>query len=492
MAALLAGDAAARARAQLALSAGASLEEVEEARQLAENVQGEQAFLSWLVSSLRSCRRYGDALRYSKRQMELWRQEEELGEMAKSLCEIAELCITLDQVEEATEAGRTAESIFKRLKDSQGEARVLLEVVSKVEMLKGEADVAHLAAKQASILYQREGMTSGECKALKVLSEQHVSAGEHEEALQVLGEAAVRFRKCNEQIPLAEMLIAAVAVHLDVGRLSQARKAADTALGVCRHLGPSGQQQLAAGLCASARAHLADRDVRSWTIASQEAKEAQQLSVELQDAQGEVTARLLLSDALMAGGKLQEAYIQLSTLAVERRACADLEGEAIALYQCFRALRDAGSTETAIGTLHQALNIYWSLSDGSGAMKCLYALAQVHLAAGDSAASLQALSEVLGMVKRYRRKQRMEASVLDLVAKAMLAMPPTELQENSGLKAEAPEAKKEGKAAKGKGKGPAGPAPVKGKSKGKEASAAVPSWQKPEISAEWLLGISLP
>lgn len=58
-------------------------------------------------------------------------------------------------------------------------------------------------------------------------------------------------------------------------------------------------------------------------------------------------------------------------------------------------------------------------------------------------------------------------------------------EENSGLKAEAPEAKKEGKAAKGKGKGPAGPAPVKGKSKGKEASAAVPSWQKPEISAEW-------
>jgi hypothetical protein len=61
----------------------------------------------------------------------------------------------------------------------------------------------------------------------------------------------VRFRKCNEQIPLAEMprplvpccrarrtishclvkllrLIGAVAVHLDVGRLSQARKAADT------------------------------------------------------------------------------------------------------------------------------------------------------------------------------------------------------------------------------------------------------------------------
>lgn len=62
-------------------------------------------------------------------------------------------------------------------------------------------------------------------------------------------------------------------------------------------------------------------------------------------------------------------------------------------------------------------------------------------------------------------------------------------EEESGQKAapeapEAPEAKKGGKATKGKGKGPAGPAPVKGKSKGKEASAA-PSWQKPEISAEW-------
>ncbi|CAL1150356.1 unnamed protein product [Cladocopium goreaui] len=61
--ALLAGDAAARARAHVALSAGASLEEVEEARHLAEDVQTEQAFLSWLASSLRSCRRYGDALR---------------------------------------------------------------------------------------------------------------------------------------------------------------------------------------------------------------------------------------------------------------------------------------------------------------------------------------------------------------------------------------------------------------------------------------------
>ena len=40
--ALLAGDAAARARAYVALSAGASLEEVEEARHLAEDVQTEQ------------------------------------------------------------------------------------------------------------------------------------------------------------------------------------------------------------------------------------------------------------------------------------------------------------------------------------------------------------------------------------------------------------------------------------------------------------------
>lgn len=40
--ALLAGDAAARARAHVALSAGASLEEVEEARHLAEDVQTEQ------------------------------------------------------------------------------------------------------------------------------------------------------------------------------------------------------------------------------------------------------------------------------------------------------------------------------------------------------------------------------------------------------------------------------------------------------------------
>eukprot|EP00434_Breviolum_minutum_P010902 symbB.v1.2.009613.t1/scaffold587.1/size188863/3 len=247
-------------------------------------------------------------------------------------------------VDEASEAGKTAESIFKRLKDTEGEARVLLEVVAKVEMLKGEVDVAHLAAKQAAMLYRSKGATSGECKALKVLSEQHVSAGEHEEALEVLGEAAVRFRKSNEQISLAEMLIAAVTVHLDVGRLSQARKAADTALGVCRQLGLAGQHQLASGLCASARTHLADRDVRSWTLASQEAKEAQQISAELQDAQGEVAARLLLSDALMAGGKLHEAYVQLSQLALERRANADLEGEAVALYQCFRALRDAGST----------------------------------------------------------------------------------------------------------------------------------------------------
>ena len=42
MAALLAGDGAARARAYVALSAGASLEEVEEARHLAEDVQTEQ------------------------------------------------------------------------------------------------------------------------------------------------------------------------------------------------------------------------------------------------------------------------------------------------------------------------------------------------------------------------------------------------------------------------------------------------------------------
>ena len=42
MTALLAGDAAARARAYVALSAGASLEDVEQARHLAEDVQTEQ------------------------------------------------------------------------------------------------------------------------------------------------------------------------------------------------------------------------------------------------------------------------------------------------------------------------------------------------------------------------------------------------------------------------------------------------------------------
>ena len=45
-AALLAGDAAARARAHLALSAGASLEEAEEARQLADS-QKEQVSWRW-------------------------------------------------------------------------------------------------------------------------------------------------------------------------------------------------------------------------------------------------------------------------------------------------------------------------------------------------------------------------------------------------------------------------------------------------------------
>lgn len=54
MAALLAGDAAARARAYVALSAGASVEDVEEARHLAEDVQTEQVTGHHLGASGRS------------------------------------------------------------------------------------------------------------------------------------------------------------------------------------------------------------------------------------------------------------------------------------------------------------------------------------------------------------------------------------------------------------------------------------------------------
>ena len=39
------------------------------------------------------------------------------------------------------EAGKAAESIYTRLKDQAGEARVLLEIVAKLEVLKGEPAV---------------------------------------------------------------------------------------------------------------------------------------------------------------------------------------------------------------------------------------------------------------------------------------------------------------------------------------------------------------
>ncbi|CAJ1365382.1 unnamed protein product [Effrenium voratum] len=442
--------AAAAARAAVLRNDEDALQQAEDARQALQANGGEADFLAWLVTTLRQGRRYADALRFARRQLELWREAQALPEVAQTLCNIGELCVALDQVAEATEAGSAAESIFKRLKER---------AVAKVELLKGQParaleqtqvslsvspkDVAQLAAKQAASLSRAGGDALGEA---------NVSAGEHGEALQVLGEAinqigdvcwsalcpcqaAVRFRKANEEVLLAEMLIAAVGVHLDVGRLSQARKAADAALAVCRRL-KAGEAQLAACLCSSARAHLADGDVRSWSAASEEAKEAREISAQIQDVQGETAAKLLLADALMVGGKLQEAYWHLSNLASERRACGDVEGEATALYHCFRALRDAASTEAAIGTLHQALNLYWSLSDGSGATKCLYALAQLHLSSGDAPAALKALAEVLGMVRRYRRKQRMEALVLQLAAKAMLAVPAAEVQETEKLEAE--------------------------------------------------------
>ncbi|CAK9112187.1 unnamed protein product [Durusdinium trenchii] len=86
-----------RRKAQVALSAGATLEEVEAARLQLKELQDEQAFLAWLVPTLRTCRRHRDALRYAKRQLELWRQSEDLSQVANSLCEIAELCINLDE-----------------------------------------------------------------------------------------------------------------------------------------------------------------------------------------------------------------------------------------------------------------------------------------------------------------------------------------------------------------------------------------------------------
>ncbi|CAE7298913.1 unnamed protein product [Symbiodinium natans] len=359
-------------------------------------------------------------MRFAKRRLELYRQMQMLPQVANSLCEIAELSIAVDEVIEATEAGQAAESIFKRLKDYKGEARVLLEVVAKVEMLKGRPDVAQLAAKNAASLLRAHFDSVGEAKALTVLAEQLVSASHHEEALEVLGEAAIRFRKAKENNALAEMLIAGVSVHLDVGSVSKAQQAADTALNVCRQLGKDGASQLASALLAAARANLA---ASASLLALQQAKEAQELSAGLQDAAGELGARRLLTDAQIASGRLQDAMQEASRLATESRACGDVAGEATALFQCFRALCDSGRQTEALGTLHQALGLYWDIADSSGAMKCLYALAQVHLAAGDAPASLQALSEVLSMVKRYRRNQRMEASVLQLAAKAMLAMP---------------------------------------------------------------------
>ncbi|CAE7250801.1 unnamed protein product [Symbiodinium sp. CCMP2456] len=402
------------------------LRAADEARQLLQerrDREGELDFLSWTICALRRRRNEAEAMRFARRRLELYRQMQMLPQVASSLCEIAELSLALDEVIEATEAGQAAELIFKRLKDHRGEARVLLEVVAKVETLKGRTDVAQLAAKNAASLLREKCDSAGEAKALTVLADQLVSASHHEEALEMLGEAAIRFRKAKEHTALAEMLIAGVTVHLDVGSLSKAQQAADTALGVCRQLDKDGASQLASALLAAARANLAAASSSGISAALQQAKEAQELSAGLQDANTEAAARLLLTDAQIASGRLQDALHEASRLATESRESGDVAGEATALFYCFRALRDSGRRDEALATLHQALGLYWDIADSSGAMKCLYALAQVHLAAGDAAASLQALAEVLSMVKRYRRNQRMEASVLQLAAKAMLAMP---------------------------------------------------------------------
>eukprot|EP00439_Symbiodinium_sp_Y106_P057122 s100_g8.t1 len=421
--------AALRQAAQLAWSTRRleeGLRAADEARQLLQerrDREGELDFLSWTICALRRRRNEAEAMRFAQRQLELYRQMQMLPQVASSLCEIAELSLALDEVIEATEAGQAAELIFKRLKDHRGEARVLLEVVSKVETLKGRTDVAQLAAKNAASLLREHGDSAGEAKALTVLAEQLVSASHHEEALEMLGEAAIRFRKAKANTALAEMLIAGVTVHLDVGSVSKAQQAADTALGVCRQLDKDGASQLASALLAAARANLAAASSSGISSAMEQAKEAQELSAGLQDANTEAGARLLLTDAQIASGRLQDALHEASRLATESRESGDVAGEATALFYCFRALCDSGRRDEALGTLHQALGLYWDIADSSGAMKCLYALAQVHLAAGDAAASLQALAEVLSMVKRYRRNQRMEASVLQLAAKAMLAMP---------------------------------------------------------------------
>ncbi|CAE8610103.1 unnamed protein product, partial [Polarella glacialis] len=197
-------------------------EAAEAARELLQELrdwQAELEVLERLIFTLKGQGALDKALRAAQRCLVLRRERgrSEAPEVARALCTIAGLRISLSQVEEAVEAGRAAEAIFKRLGDQKGEADVLLDIVARVELLKGEPDLAVLAAEQAAALSKAAGDAISEAKALEVAASQYVATARHAEALRLLGEAAGRFRSAGEQLAECRMLTVAVDAHLAAG-----------------------------------------------------------------------------------------------------------------------------------------------------------------------------------------------------------------------------------------------------------------------------------
>eukprot|EP00930_Biecheleria_cincta_P096521 TRINITY_DN88354_c0_g1_i1.p1 TRINITY_DN88354_c0_g1~~TRINITY_DN88354_c0_g1_i1.p1 ORF type:complete len:1538 (+),score=383.34 TRINITY_DN88354_c0_g1_i1:19-4632(+) len=419
------------------------VEAAEKAAQLLQELRDEAAeseVLERLLFVYKLQQRYPDALRIAGRRLEMWRERHVAPQVAGSLCDMADLYISAGRIEEATEAGQTAEGIFRRLQDSQGEARVLLDIVAKVETLKGQPAMAQLAAQQAAKLSNATGNADMESKALELLASQLISAGELAEALRGLEEAAIRFRSQGHQLAESRMVASAVNAHLDSGQNAKALQAAEAALAMGRRAGKAGEAHVAKTLELVGRAHLAQGEPGHWQKALNAGRESQSLYSRLGDVSGTVSAQLLVIDAQLTGGRVLEAFQEAAKMAASCKAHGNKSDEASALFQCFRAECELARYESALAYLHQSLNLRWELGDENGSVRCLYALAQLHLSVGDYSAALEASGELLIMIRRYRRNERLEALVLELAAKAMLEQPGVHSKDMRGLPSSSVEA----------------------------------------------------
>lgn len=355
----------------------------------------------------------GEALQSAGQTVALLRKIGDARGLAAEMCSIAAIHLERGEVEEAAEAGRSAEELFKRLQDKRGEARVLLEIVAPVELRRGEPALAFLAVRSAAALFRALRDASAEGAALEAAAVLQL-CGDHAQTMRLAGEARAVYREAQDKCGESRALEVLAHAQLAAGDTDAALSSALQALTLSRTAEDTYQE--AQALQALARALLA---LGAHVEALRAASAALQLCSQAGWRHGEACARRILAEVHVERKEYPPALAEADEAAALFRMLGDHRSLAGTLCLVAKVHFEQKELEESLQDLREAVELHWANGDVPAAAHCLHAAVYVHLKRMAPQAALQAAEEAYVLAEKVG-DARTEATALQVLARVHL------------------------------------------------------------------------